>query len=104
MLLPQFQDEAYGLWKTQWRNLYEEESTSWKVIDHVCRTYYLVNLVDNDFVDGNAIYEMLSKVIKYQDEIRAGLTEEPLSPMEVDNAESRPDSSELTVGACGGRS
>ena len=78
------QDEAYALWKSQWRKLYEEESTSWKVIDEVCNTYYLVNLVDNDFVDGKAIYKILSKVLEYRDEVCAGSIEAPLSSMDID--------------------
>lgn len=82
-----WKDEAYGLWKTQWRKLYAEGSQSWNVIDEVCRTYYLVNLVDNDFVKGDLIYEMLTKVLQLSDEIRSGVTESPASPMDVDMKE-----------------
>ena len=66
-----FQEEAYALWKSQWRKLYEEGSRSWNVIDEMCNTFFLVNLVDNDFINGNAIYEVLSRVLGYQDETRA---------------------------------
>ena len=82
------------MWKSQWRKLYDEGSLSWNIIDEVCNTFYLVNLVDNDFVNGNAIYDVLSKVLKYQDEIRSGSVEAPQSPMDVDQV------AELN-GACG---
>jgi methylenetetrahydrofolate reductase (NADPH) len=37
----------------QWKSLYAEGSTSAKVIQEIHDTYYLVTVVDNDFINGN---------------------------------------------------
>lgn len=47
------QDEAFQLWSTEWGSLYEEGSPSAKLISGITDSWYLVSLVDNDFVDGN---------------------------------------------------
>ncbi len=47
------QDEAFQLWKSEWGSLYEKDSTSRKVIDQVASSYFLVSVVDNDFINGN---------------------------------------------------
>ena len=52
-------EEAFGLWTKQWGNLYEPESTSRKVIEHIATNYYLVTLVDNDFAKGNSLWNVL---------------------------------------------
>ncbi|CAI8056985.1 Methylenetetrahydrofolate reductase, partial [Geodia barretti] len=49
-------DEAFMLWGTHWASLYSPESTSHHIISHIQNTYYLVNLVDNDFVTGNVLF------------------------------------------------
>jgi len=56
-----WKDEAFALWHSQWASLYEEDSVSRKVIDDIANTYYLVNIVDNNFIDSNifAIFEEL---------------------------------------------
>lgn len=46
------QDEAFELWQSEWGSLYEKDSKSRKVIDQVASSYYLVSVVDNNFVDG----------------------------------------------------
>ncbi|MES1911386.1 MAG: hypothetical protein MHM6MM_003822 [Cercozoa sp. M6MM] len=47
-----WRDEAFAIWRTHWQSIYPAESQSWRVIQHVHDTYYLVNIVDNDFVHG----------------------------------------------------
>ena len=44
--------EAFGLWK-QWQGLHAPGSASSKIIGEVADSYYLVNVVDNDFINGN---------------------------------------------------
>lgn len=44
-----WKDEAFGLWREQWGKLYPEGSHSFKIIENIHKTYYLVNLVDNNF-------------------------------------------------------
>jgi len=48
-----WKDEAFGLWRSQWASLYEEGSTSRRLLDNIRSTYFLVNVVDNNFIDGN---------------------------------------------------
>jgi methylenetetrahydrofolate reductase (NADPH) len=45
-----WKDEAFGLWQTRWRVLYDESSESYALIERIASTYYLVNLVDNDYM------------------------------------------------------
>lgn len=52
-------EEAFGLWKESWGKLYEPESESRKIIDKISQTYYLVNMVDNDFPLGNCLWNVL---------------------------------------------
>jgi len=53
-----WKDEAFALWRTQWGCLYEEDSVSKKLIDNIAETYYLVNIVDNDFTKSGQIFEV----------------------------------------------
>ena len=46
------QDEAFELWSSEWGSIYEKDSKSRKVIDQVANSYYLVSVVDNDFING----------------------------------------------------
>tara|TARA_B100001964_G_scaffold223057_1_gene268604 strand:- start:217 stop:1983 length:1767 start_codon:yes stop_codon:yes gene_type:complete len=50
-----WKDEAFGLWMNDWASIYEQESASFKILQEIYKTYYLVNIVDNDYVDGNMI-------------------------------------------------
>jgi len=54
-----WKDEAFGLWKSQWAMLYDEGSTSRNLVEHIMNNYFLVNMVDNNFVDGDifALFE-----------------------------------------------
>jgi methylenetetrahydrofolate reductase (NADPH) len=58
-----WKDEAFMLWGTHWASLYSPESTSHHIISHIQNTYYLVNLVDNDFVSGNVLFQLVNKVL-----------------------------------------
>ncbi|KAK3735397.1 hypothetical protein QZH41_013389 [Actinostola sp. cb2023] len=69
-----WKDEAFSLWEQQWGRLYTEESQSRKVINEIISTYYLVNLVDNDFVKGNCIWEVLEEVVNVVKKKREDVT------------------------------
>ncbi len=58
------QDEAFSLWQTHWGNIYPPNSPSRGVIDTFSSTYYLVNLVDNDYVKGNCLFEVVYDVLE----------------------------------------
>ena len=45
--------EAFRLWVDLWASLYDDESRSAELLHEVHDTYYLVAVVDNNFVDGN---------------------------------------------------
>jgi len=48
-----WKDEAFSLWLQVWAPIYDEESTSSEIIHTVHDTFFLVNLVDNDFMRGD---------------------------------------------------
>jgi len=48
-----WKDEAFALWQSQWAAIYDKDSTSYAVIQEIHDTYYLVNVVDNDYVNGD---------------------------------------------------
>ncbi|CAL5228752.1 g11938 [Coccomyxa viridis] len=48
-----WKDEAFGLWTSEWGALYEKGSRSSQIIDDIASTWYLVSVVDNDFIHGN---------------------------------------------------
>jgi len=58
-----WKDEAFGLWKSQWLALYEEESTSHKVLSSVINSYFLMNIVDNNYINGD-IFSIFDQVMK----------------------------------------
>lgn len=58
------QDEAFGLWTNHWGELYDEGSKSRQIIDYFHDTYYLVNLVDNEFVKENILFEVIEKMLE----------------------------------------
>jgi len=47
-----WKDEAFGLWMNDWASIYDQESESFKILQEIYETYYLVNIVDNNYVDG----------------------------------------------------
>ena len=54
-----WKDEAFSLWIDDWANIYDAKSESNKLLNEVYNTYYLVNIVDNDFVDGDILKHIL---------------------------------------------
>ena len=54
-----WKDEAFGLWMNDWSSIYEQESASFKILKEIYETYYLVNIVDNDYVDGDMMQQIL---------------------------------------------
>jgi hypothetical protein len=58
-----WKDEAFALWKTHWADHYDEEdAVSKKIINEIHDTYYLVNIVDNNYVSGD-IYAVFDHVL-----------------------------------------
>lgn len=48
-----WKDEAFDLWERDWVLRYPESSPARSVLGRMCQEYYLVNLVENDFLKGD---------------------------------------------------
>ena len=55
-----WKDEAFGLWINDWASIYNQKSDSYNLLHQIHDSYYLVNIVDNDFIDGDMIKHILS--------------------------------------------
>lgn len=53
LLVKVWKGEAFRLWVDLWASLYDDESKSAELLHEVHDTYYLVAVVDNNFIDGN---------------------------------------------------
>jgi len=58
-----WKDEAFDLWLYVWGALYPAESPSRELFQQIYKEFYLVNVVDNDFVKGD-IWSVLDEVVK----------------------------------------
>ena len=58
-----WKDEAFALWREQWGKLYPDGSTSRELLTGISESYYLINLVDNDFVKDTCLWELLSAML-----------------------------------------
>ena len=56
-----WKDEAFSIWMNDWAAIYEEDSISYSVLKNIYENYYLVNIVDNDFINSKMIKEILEK-------------------------------------------
>ncbi|XP_038074265.1 methylenetetrahydrofolate reductase-like [Patiria miniata] len=73
-----WKDEAFGLWKHQWGHIYPDNSPSRQIIDHIHNTFYLVNLLNNDYIkDDFLIFEVLEKMLARREQRRREETEGP---------------------------
>lgn len=57
-------DEAFGLWLEQWGKLYSEDSTSYQILKDIADNYYLINLVDNDYVQESCLFDLLESMFE----------------------------------------
>ena len=55
-----WKDEAFGLWINDWASIYNEKSDSYNLLHQIHDSYYLVNIVDNNFINGDMIKHILS--------------------------------------------
>lgn len=56
-----WKDEAFDLWR-HWGNLYQSGSASRDVLEGVRESWYLVNLVDNNFKSCYTLCDLLDRV------------------------------------------
>ncbi len=48
-----WKDEAFALWLSEWGALYEEGTPSRKLLSTIASTWWLVSVVDNDYISGD---------------------------------------------------
>jgi len=50
-----WKDEAFSLWSTMWQSIYDEktDSRSYSLIEEIKQHWFLVNIVENDYINGN---------------------------------------------------
>jgi methylenetetrahydrofolate reductase (NADPH) len=60
-----WKEEAFALWKSQWQSIYEDGSVGFNTIQSIVDDFYLINIVDNDFVNGD--------LLKFMDTVVASL-------------------------------
>lgn len=66
-----WKDEAFAIWKSQWQCLYKkgipsEDSDSWNNIEQIRNTFYLVNVIDNDYIHGD-IFALFEKLLSLRE-------------------------------------
>ncbi|XP_055388622.1 methylenetetrahydrofolate reductase (NADPH)-like [Condylostylus longicornis] len=54
--------EAFQLWQVEWASIYDEGSPSRVLIDQICNSWYLVNIVDNNFLSGDLFGQLIEIV------------------------------------------
>jgi len=62
-----WKDEAFALWGIEWASIYPEGSPSRTVLEQIERTYWLVNIVDNNYISGD-IFKLMEEVLKVHSE------------------------------------
>ena len=58
-----WKDEAFSLWLQPWAAIYDDESLSFELLHRVHDSYFLVNIVDNDFVGDNDLFGLFERII-----------------------------------------
>ena len=56
-----WKNEAFNIWINDWASIYEKNSISYSLLKKIYENYYLVNIVDNDFIKSNMIKKILKK-------------------------------------------
>ena len=71
-----WREEAFALWTEGWAKLYPDESESRRILERISTSYYLVNLIDNDFPKGNCLWNVLDDMFSRK-KLNSKLTERP---------------------------
>jgi len=56
-----WKDEAYAVWRSGWANKYPESSPSRALLDSTINSFFLVNIVDNNYIDSD-IFQLFTEV------------------------------------------
>mmetsp|Transcript_13554 Transcript_13554/g.19441 ORF Transcript_13554/g.19441 Transcript_13554/m.19441 type:complete len:609 (+) Transcript_13554:143-1969(+) len=52
-------EEAFSLWTSMWQNLYDVDSPSWELVNNIQSTFFLVALIDNDYLRRDSLFDAL---------------------------------------------
>ncbi len=63
--------EAFQCWLSSWAPLYDDESKSSELIYDIHDKFYLVAIIDNDYVESN-LFTLLQEVMQYHSEVVSG--------------------------------
>jgi methylenetetrahydrofolate reductase (NADPH) len=55
-----WKDEAFALWESHWKSIYPVNSISHELIHDIQHSYFLVTVVDNDYIRGDLFAFMIS--------------------------------------------
>ena len=66
-----WKNEAFSCWLDKWACIYEQGSSSQAFLKHVHDTFYLVNVVENDYIGGDLTIIMLDFIQRNQDLINS---------------------------------
>merc|ERR1711988_406533 len=58
-----WKDEAFGLWISRWAGIYDDETKSSELLHKIHDTYFLVAIIDNDYVADKYIWECFDNII-----------------------------------------
>lgn len=58
-----WKDEAFSLWIKLWAAIYDDESASYELLCNIHDSYLLINIVDNDYVNGD-IFTIFEEAMK----------------------------------------
>ena len=56
-----WKNEAFSLWIDDWASIYENNTMSYSLLKKIYESYYLVNIVDNDFINSSLLKLILKK-------------------------------------------
>jgi methylenetetrahydrofolate reductase (NADPH) len=60
-------EEAFSIWSGMWLNLYDFDTESYQLIEDIRDSYFLVAIIDNDYVSANgesALWDAMLRVAK----------------------------------------
>jgi methylenetetrahydrofolate reductase (NADPH) len=58
-----WKEEAFYIWKTEWGELYEEGSKAREMIDFIHDKFFLVQVIENDYVKGD-LKEVMGRILE----------------------------------------
>ena len=56
-----WKNEAFSLWIDDWASIYDNNTMSYSLLKKIYESYYLVNIVDNDFINSSLLKLILKK-------------------------------------------